>query len=71
MDELLFKYDNNNFGIEINKTYLTIRLKDSTTQIPYEAIKMIVNLLKSLNKKNRLKVRHSTIKNDSGMQKNF
>ena len=51
MDELLFKYDNNNFGIEINKTYLTIRLKDSTTQIPYEAIKMIVNLLKSLNKK--------------------
>ena len=51
MDELLFKYDNNSFGIEINKTYLTIRLKDSTTQISYEAIKMIVNLLKSLNQK--------------------
>ncbi len=49
MNELLFKHDNDNFGIEIYKTYLTIRLKASKTQISYDALKNIVNLIKSLN----------------------
>lgn len=49
MNELLFKHDNDNFGIETYKTYLTIRLKDSKTQISYDSIKTIVNLIKSLN----------------------
>ena len=54
MNELLFKHDNDTFGIEIYKTYLTIRLKYSKTQISYDAIKNIVNQLKNLNQKQRV-----------------
>ena len=51
MSEYLFKYDNDTFGIEIYNRYVNLRWKKQKSQISYEAIKRVVNLIKSLNKK--------------------
>ena len=51
MSECLFKYDNDTFGIEIYNRYVNLRWKKQKSQISYEAIKRVVDLIKSLNKK--------------------
>ena len=51
MSECLFKYDNDTFGIEIFNRYVNLRWKKQKSQISYEAIKRVVDLIKSLNKK--------------------